>query len=87
MWIYLKNNWVLFILKMSGSRGSLCSMKWVFRNKIPAYNIVLKGNKDLTYDHLLWATVWEQLWSKVQQMPVLIYHLCLGLLNSLVPSG
>ena len=22
MWIYLKNNWVLFILKMSGSRGS-----------------------------------------------------------------
>ena len=24
MWIYLKNNWVLFILKMSGSRGSLC---------------------------------------------------------------
>ena len=24
MWIYLKNNWVLFILKMSVSRGSLC---------------------------------------------------------------
>ena len=24
MWIYLKNNWVLFILKMSGSRGSSC---------------------------------------------------------------
>jgi hypothetical protein len=24
MWIYLKNNWVLFILKMSGSHGSLC---------------------------------------------------------------
>ena len=25
MWIYLKNNWVLFILKMSGSRGSPCT--------------------------------------------------------------
>ena len=24
MWIYLKNNWVLFILKVSGSRGSPC---------------------------------------------------------------
>jgi len=28
MWIYLKNNWVLFILKTSGSRGSTCI--WVF---------------------------------------------------------
>ena len=28
MWIYLKNNWVLFILKMSGSRGSLCIRSW-----------------------------------------------------------
>ena len=26
MWIYLKNNWVLFILKMSGSRGSPCTI-------------------------------------------------------------
>jgi len=24
MWIYLKNNWLLFILKMPGSRGSPC---------------------------------------------------------------
>jgi hypothetical protein len=63
------------------------SMKWVFRNKIPTYNIVLKGNEGLTYDRLLWATVWEQLWSKVQQMPVVIYHLYLSLLNSLIPSG
>jgi hypothetical protein len=29
MWIYLKNNWVLFILKMSGSRGSTCTI-WIF---------------------------------------------------------
>jgi len=35
MWIYLKNNWVLFILKMSvilkmsGSRGLPCIITWV----------------------------------------------------------
>jgi hypothetical protein len=29
MWMYLKNNWVLFILIMSGSRGSPCTFPWV----------------------------------------------------------
>ena len=33
MWIYLKNDWVLFILKMSVSRGSPCISK---RHSLPA---------------------------------------------------
>jgi len=48
MWIYLKNNWVLFILKMSDSRGSPCisrSPAVVARSPAPP----LQRPKDIRY--------------------------------------
>ena len=68
MWIYLKNNWVLFILKLSGSRGSPCrwlsfkndtgKMPTVFLDEVskPLFKIVHDTGQQLTIDRTNFLT-------------------------------
>ena len=44
MWIYLKNNWVLFILKMSGSRGSPYTPFFFLNLSIQLISILLQNH-------------------------------------------
>ena len=52
MWIYLKNNWVLFILKMSGSRGSPCIILLLSVNFYNEVTLESKSNDTLPRNSL-----------------------------------
>ena len=54
MWINLKNNWVLFILKMSVFRGSLCIYNVTLRRVLLT---VLAVEKQTVLADILWVCV------------------------------